>query len=309
MGCAHSVHILMQINIKILGRTIHHHPWLVAKADSDGAASLEIPHDVASSSVLEDDVFYACDDQTWWKRQLKRRDDRTEAGFSVDEWCSKVRSLRMEEVRTFVVLLLFAGERRPGDIHECIEKQALFHGLSVFVTSAELATDSRWDLADPTTFSQLLEMAEAHIDATGGGPPCSTVSRARFNRRVAGPRPVRFRKCFWGRSGFSNWERSRVTEANQLYINKMALDEKVSSRGSSHWTEHPLDPGCEPYPSLWNTPEMKELESRTKAVRLDFHQCVFGAPVPKATTISTTCPRPSEFFDAWCPGVSDSHSF
>lgn len=282
---------------------------MVAKADSDGDASLEIPHDVASSSVLEDDVFYGCDDQTWWKRQLKRRDDRTEAGFSVDEWCSKVRSLRMEEVRTFVVLLLFAGERRPGDIHECIEKQALFHGLSVFVTSADLATDSRWDLTDPTTFSQLLEMAEAHIDATGGGPPCSTVSRARFNRRVAGPRPVRFRKCFWGRSGLSNWERSRVTEANQLYINKMALDEKVSSRGSSHWTEHPLDPGCEPYPSLWNTPEMKELESRTKAVRLDFHQCVFGAPVPKATTISTTCPRPSEFFDAWCPGVSDSHSF
>lgn len=78
---------------------------MVAKADSDGDASLEIPHDVASSSVLEDDVFYACDDQTWWKRQLKRRDDRTEAGFSVDEWCSKVRSLRMEEVRTFVVLL------------------------------------------------------------------------------------------------------------------------------------------------------------------------------------------------------------
>lgn len=188
---------------------------MVAKADSDGDASLEIPHDVASSSVLEDDVFYACDDQTWWKRQLKRRDDRTEAGFSVDEWCSNVRSLRMEEVRTFVVLLLFAGERRPGDIHECIEKQALFHGLSVFVTSADLATDSRWDLTDPTTFSQLLEMAEAHIDATGGGPPCSTVSRARFNRRVAGPRPVRFRKCFWGRSGFSNWERSRVTEANQ----------------------------------------------------------------------------------------------
>ena len=35
MGCAHSVHILMQINIEILGRTIHHHPWLVSKAASD----------------------------------------------------------------------------------------------------------------------------------------------------------------------------------------------------------------------------------------------------------------------------------
>ena len=44
-------------------------------------------------------------------------------------------------------------------------------------------------ILQPThAFSQLVELAEAHIDATGGGPPCSTVSRARFNRRVAGPR-------------------------------------------------------------------------------------------------------------------------
>ena len=49
----------------------------------------------------------------------------------------------------------------------------------------------------------------------------------------------------------------RVTEANELYINNMALNEKVSSRGGSHWTEHPLDPGCDPYPSLWNTSECK----------------------------------------------------
>ena len=168
MGCAHSVHILMQINIKILGRTIHHHPWLVSKAASDNSGASDLPGEVVSSSAPEGDVFYGCDDQTWWKRQLRRREDRNDVGFSVEEWCNKVRSLRMDEERTFVVLLLFAGERRTGDIHECIEKQALFHGLSVFVTSADLATDSRWDLTDPTTFSQLLELAEAHIDATGG---------------------------------------------------------------------------------------------------------------------------------------------
>ena len=51
----------------------------------------------------------------------------------------------------------------------------------------------------------------------------------------------------YGRSDLSNWERCRVPEANQLYINKMALDEKVSSRGGSQWTEHPMDPACDPY--------------------------------------------------------------
>ena len=77
-------------------------------------------------------------------------------------------SLRIDEERTFVVLLLFAGERQTGDIHECIEKQALFHGLSVFVTSADLATDSRWDLTDPTTFSQLLDWLRVTLMLLGG---------------------------------------------------------------------------------------------------------------------------------------------
>ena len=71
--------------------------------------------------------------------------------LEVLEWMKSVPLL-------FYFCLLVKGER--GDIHECIEKQALFHGLSVFVTSADLAADSRWDLTDPTTFSQLLELAE-----------------------------------------------------------------------------------------------------------------------------------------------------
>ena len=64
MGCAHSVHILMQINIKILGRTIHHHPWLVSKAASDNSDASDLPGEVVSSSAPEGDVFYGCDDQT-----------------------------------------------------------------------------------------------------------------------------------------------------------------------------------------------------------------------------------------------------
>ena len=74
---------------------------------------------------------------------------------------------------------------RPEDVHECIEKWDLFYGLSVFDTLADLAMNSRWNLTDPTTFSQLLEMAEAHLDATGGDEALSRCY-ARLRRNGGG---------------------------------------------------------------------------------------------------------------------------
>lgn len=52
---------------------------------------------------------------------------------------------------------------------------------------------------------------------------------------------------------------------------------------------------------------MMELERRLDAKRVSFHQCMFGAPVPKHTTISTSCPIPASFFEARCPGQSADH--
>jgi hypothetical protein len=75
------------------------------------------------------------------------------------------------------------------------------------------------------------------------------------------------------------------------YLNSMALMERVSAGGGLHWWEHPSDPGVAPYPSIWDTDEMKELEHRFGTQRVSFRQFVFRAPVREDTTISTTCPR------------------
>ena len=178
----------------------------------------------------ENEAFFGCTDSVWWKHQELRRDAGAADGKSVEEWLSHIKKLRGQDERTFVVLLLFSGERRVGDIQEHLEREAAFHGLKIEVMSVDLANDVRWDLANPDTFNLLMEAAEWLIDATGGGPPCSTTSRARFNSKCPGPRPVRFRHQFWGRKDLSKLGFLRVAEANVLYLNSMALMERIASR-------------------------------------------------------------------------------
>ena len=66
--------------------------------------------------------------------------------------------------------------------------------------------------------------------------------------RVAGQR------C-WGLPGLYRWEQARLHEANTLLLHSLAMAEAVSCRGGGHLLEHPEDPGCFPYASIWDLPE------------------------------------------------------
>ena len=146
-------------------------------------------------------------------------------------------------------------------------------------------------------------MLDGYVDIILGGPPCSTVSRARHNRRRSGPRPLRFRWCVWGRPDLTRSEEARVREANILWAHFMLACERVSGRGGAHGWEHPEDPGCDPFPSIWCTPEMLKLEQRTGSKRGTFCQCVLGAPVRKGTTFSGTLDGIDRLERFQCPGI------
>ena len=122
-----------------------------------------------------------------------------------------------------------------------------------------------------------------------------------------GPRPVRSRAQVWGLYGLSPFEYERVKEANQLWINTMAIAEMVSARGGGHLIEHPGDPGEEPVPSLWITPEMINMETRTGARRAHTHQCPYGGIAPKYIILSGTLVDLESMDQTWCPGISASH--
>ena len=114
---------------------------------------------------------------------------------------------------------------------------------------------------------------EGLLDGVGGGPPCSSVSRARHIRRRPGPRPVRGRhEGFWGLPDLTPAEHARVAEANTLWLNFWALCEAVTGRGGLYWMEHPEDPGCAPFPSVWICEELVNREERIKARRSSFDQ-------------------------------------
>ena len=51
------------------------------------------------------------------------------------------------------------------------------------------------------TFHEILQMLDGYVDIILGGPPCSTVSRARHNRRRSGPRPATISLVCLGKTG------------------------------------------------------------------------------------------------------------
>jgi len=292
MGGSHSVYILMRINMQHIGRSMLNYVNRLPLGDSS-------EHVHGTEQLVEEEQVEMIGDQEWEKRQKQRKQlcQVSSSGFTVQEWCQAVRESQHGEQRMFVVMHFFAGDRRPGDVQEHLTRMCALHGLKLLMISIDLASDANWDYTNPETFNSVVL----------GGPPRSTVSRARHVKKRGGPRPVRFRNCLWGRHDLMPWERSRVEEANVLWLNYMATCEGVSSRGGGHLWEHPADPEEEPYPSVWITPEMLNMEARTGADRAVFHQCPFGGSAPKLTCLSGTLDGLKGLDGIRCPGVSKDH--
>ncbi|CAE7309115.1 unnamed protein product [Symbiodinium sp. CCMP2592] len=302
MGCSHSVHILMSINLRIIGMTLFS-SQLLSRTPASG-------HFVAENYDIEQrppDMHFGCSDAEWWERFAARGSYRAEAGFSVEQWWAVIRKARLAPHRVFVIMHLFGGERRLNDVQHFAERFAEEAGLTVLFATVDLATDHRWDLAREDTQHELLGMMSGFVDLLMLGPPCSTVSRARHADNSVGVRPVRFRDCFWGRPDLLHHERARVEEANVLYKHSMALCDRISLYGGSFLWEHPKDPGCQPYPSIFATTEFREMLARTGSASVSFDQCTLGGPTRKPTTLAGNARGLDRFVHCACPGESSSH--
>jgi len=205
-------------------------------------------------------------------------------------------------------MLLFSGERREGDLAHWLELLAQGEGIQILILTADLREDEGWDLASPKTFARLYQLcAEGLIDIIFGGPPCSTVPRARHRFIQGGPRPLRFRDCPWGRPDLTAAESATVTTANTLWINSSALSEAVVKAGVAYGLEHPADPGKAPFAGIFILPELLNLEALARAVRPSFDQCVLGGPSKKPTQISGNIQGLTRLSASKCPGISNQH--
>ena len=306
MGGSHSVYILMRINLQHIGQTLFSH---MNRLQLEQEQPLQMT-DATDTGAVAAEEDCSCDDESWVTRQQGRRLSAVgQSGFTVDGWCEHVRSLKRKEHRTMVVMHFFAGDRRPGDVREWVGHISQREGLDVEVISIDLAYDPLWDLTCPSTFHRIMQLIEEGlIDIVIGGPPCWTVARSRHRALPGGgPRPLRFRWCVWGRQNLRPHERARLDEANTLWINYLAICEGVGVRGGAWLWEHPDDPGCSPFPSIWITDEMIGVEDRTGATRARLHQCAFGGISVKPTCFSGTLHGLAELDQVHCPGLSEQH--
>ncbi len=299
----------MRINLHHVGQALFN--YATRLLNTDAAATEEttarVEDDLMQVGQLEDDVSVG--DQDWvFRQQTRRQEQDGHFGYTVESWCEAVRRSQHTKERTFVVVHMFAGERRSGDIQEFLEQMMKDAGLTLLMLSVDLAEDPLWDFRRPSTVHAMMELAEEGlIDVWLGGPPCSTVARSRHVPMQGGPRPLRFRWALWGRGDLRPYEKERVEEANELWINFWMMCDTVSARGGAYLMEHPADPGMDPYPSMWLITELVEMEKRANATRVHFHQCPFGGISPKMTTFSGNVLGMDAVNGVKCPGEPPTH--
>ena len=311
MGGSHSVYILMRINLHHVGRTLFNYAARLRLDDGKNRLDSALQRPLDDPYWREDGTGpeETISDKEWETRQnLRRMGMAGRSQYTVDEWVETVRRSKCIDRRVYVAIHMFAGERREGDIQQCLEQLCAGEGLRLLMLSVDLAVDPLWDFTNLATFHQLMLLAEEGcIDLWIGGPPCSTVARSRHVPLQGGPRPLRFRWKLWGRDDLRPWEKVRVVESNVLWTHFFAMAEAVGTRGGGYLMEHPADPGRDPYPSIWMLPEVQLLEQQVGGYRVHLHQCAFGGIAPKLTTLSGNLDGMDEVDGVRCPGVSEHH--
>ena len=135
------------------------------------------------------------------------------------QWLSMLRGLRRSASRILVVVYLFAGYAREGDVEWWLRNMAS-SAYQLFLTSLDACRNAEWGLGAPRVVDVILTaVREGLIDALLAGPPCSTWSRARWNAGSGTARPLRGRSSHaWGLPYLLSREQRRVREANSCML-------------------------------------------------------------------------------------------
>ena len=106
-------------------------------------------------------------------------------------------------------------------------------------------------------------------------------------RKGKGPRPLRTRSEPWGRTDIRSTpsERSKLDLGTALLRASLDIIGAVCLAGGIGLLEHPRDPGCQPYPSIWVLPGVMQLSKRAGLITNMLDQCRYGQKAQKATTV------------------------
>lgn len=92
-----------------------------------------------------------------------------------------------------------------------------------------------------------------------------------------GPPPLRSRALPFGLADLSERSRASCRAGTELFLRHFGLADGVAAAGGDATTEHPADPGCIPYPSIFNTGIFREHLRSHARVLITTDQCMRGA--------------------------------
>ena len=211
--------------------------------------------------------------------------------FAVTDWDPALRGPQQFGCHR-VLLHLFSGRRRLGDLQYFLDSMDPPTGYVLHVVSLDIVVDELWgDVMAPGTRSYWLRIAqEGHVAAFLAGPPCETWSQARGKavaalQRGRAPRIVRTAEHLWGLPSLALKELQQVMVGNCLLTFTLLMAAVMVTTGGLGIVEHPAEPTDEAAAAIWRLPALLALLSAPGVNRHRMAQGLFGAPSAKPTDL------------------------
>ena len=197
--------------------------------------------------------------------------------------------------QTAVVVYLFSGRRREGDLMSHLQELGHHFGMQVSILLIDLALSEHHNVRDPKTYNWLCGRIRAgEISAVLVAPPCETWSRAR-NRRISddctGPRVLRTPQAPWCREGLKTSELLQLEVANALMFISLQVAVVCLYAFTPFVMEHPADPEQRDLVTVWRTWPVQWLLRHEAASLRKINQSDYGAAFRK----------PTMFLSLWMP--------
>ena len=196
----------------------------------------------------------------------------------------------------YLILHLFSGRRRPGDIHEALHRGALRRGIEVKVISCDTAVSQFY--GDLTLGSEPWEaimalLQQRRVSAVVCGPPCETYTEARYHvpddapPHVAWPRPLRSCERFFGLCGLSFKELRQCRQGTAFVLQCLLIAAWMAVSSGLFIMEHPWKPTLTWRPSVWTSAAFQLLEKLPEAKLWCLPQWKWGCGIRKPTGMFT----------------------
>ena len=175
--------------------------------------------------------------------------------------------------------------------------------IQLHLRELDLKRDVNQDLSCQPLWDSIFEELRLGLwDVVLMSPPCSTFSRARFNYRKGGPRPLR--DCVYphGFPWLRESDRAAVRQAD-FFVDRCLDAIQLQINSCKHFLiEHPEDlgvtrTGAHPA-SIWQLSKLRDLVDAS-ASSFALHQCHFGSASQKPTRLAGNLPSWAHLSVSW----------